>query len=128
LLSWLITATSADSKLRPIFRAAEAYKGLNSDQVKCAVEDTYSPVWKSPCRERDCFCANPQYISMEVDAGLAFHSDFLVPKPEVYSAENYNAIMMFFGNECGTFKVQTKAVVTQVISYTATLAQTRTTP
>lgn len=106
-LLWTITA-SANPQLRPVFRAAEAYNGLSSDQRKCAVDDTYAAVYKSPFKDKECFCASPQYMSDTVNECLVFYSDFLVPKPEVYSAENYNGIMMFFGNECGTFQVQTK--------------------
>ncbi|KAG7284514.1 hypothetical protein NEMBOFW57_010889 [Staphylotrichum longicolle] len=104
---WMITA-SANPQLRPVFRAAAAYNGLSSDQRKCAVDDTYAVVYKSACKDKDCFCASPQFMSDTADACLLFYSDFLTPHPEIYSAENYNSIMMFFGNECGTFQVQTK--------------------
>lgn len=107
IFSWIITV-SASSQLRPIFRAAEAYKGLTMDQRGCAVDDWYSAVYESRCSDKACFCANPQFISDEVDECLIYYSDYLIPKPELYSAENYNSIMMFFGNECGTFQVQTK--------------------
>ncbi|KAJ4307259.1 hypothetical protein N0V88_000641 [Collariella sp. IMI 366227] len=122
---WTITA-SANPQLRPVFRAAAAYNGLSSDQRKCAVDETYSAVYKSACKDKDCFCASPQFMSDTADACLLFYSDFLTPRPEVYSTENYNGIMMFFGNECGTFEVQTKSVATQSITYTAQLVQTKT--
>lgn len=144
---WTISA-SANPQLRPVFRAAAAYNGLSSDQRKCAVDDTYAVVYKSACKDKDCFCASPQFMSDTADACLLFYSDFLTPHPEIYSAENYNSIMMFFGNECGTFQVQTKvgwrpetrgesgrgladkgneqSVATQSITYTAVLAQTKT--
>jgi hypothetical protein len=107
ILLWTITA-SANPQLRSVFRSAAAYNGLGADQRKCAVDDTYAAVYKSPCKDKDCFCASPQFISDTADACLLFYSDFLTPKPEIYSTDNYNGIMMFFGNECGTFQVQTK--------------------
>ena len=110
VLSWVLVV-SANSQLRPIFKAAEAYGSLTPDQRDCGVDDTYSPVYKSPCKDKQCFCADPQYMSDTVDSCLIFYSDFLVPKPEIFSAENYNSIMMFFGNECGSFNVQTKVSV-----------------
>ncbi|KAK4120478.1 hypothetical protein N657DRAFT_155160 [Parathielavia appendiculata] len=127
LIAWFMTA-SVSSKLTPIFRAAEAYKGLSADQKMCAVDDTYSAAYKTRCDDKACFCANPQFISDTVDQCLIFYADFLVARPEVYSTENYNSIMMFFGNECGTFQVQTKTVATQSITYTSTLVQTKTQP
>ncbi|KAK3304688.1 uncharacterized protein B0T15DRAFT_537301 [Chaetomium strumarium] len=105
----------ARSELGVIFGHTEGYNQLNSNQRSCGVSSVYSPCYGSPCRDKSCFCANPQFISDETDKCM-IHYDFMYDG--MYSVDTYNGIMAFFGKECGTFEVQFKQVASESITYT----------
>ncbi|KAL2125723.1 hypothetical protein VTJ04DRAFT_2088 [Mycothermus thermophilus] len=73
----------------------------------------------STCKDKVCFCADPQWISDETDRCMLA----LGTIDGMYSADTYNGIMAFFANECGTFQAQFKSVASQSIVYSTVYAQ-----
>lgn len=110
----LLVVALADSTLRKMFTSSEAFGLLPFPQQECSAGDSLhgAVASSSPCKIKDCFCADPQFISDATERCTINLHEFngLEKYKNMYTAETYNGIMSFFANECGTFKVQTKVL------------------
>jgi len=98
---------AARSTLQVIFKNADAFQNLNEDQQKCGATSYDAAPYESQCEKKECFCANPQFMSDKTDECLIYYEGFTSQKG-IYNIDVYNGIMTFFANECGTFEVQSK--------------------
>jgi len=111
LLLLIVPVVLADIFVRNIFIAASDYKTLTIQQQICAAEDALRSVTvESPCKDKECFCADPQSMSDATDwCTITLHEFNGVRKYYgMHTAETYNGIMSFFASECGTFEVKFK--------------------
>ena len=99
-----IATVIARSEMTVIFKNTEGFKSLNENQQQCGITTVSSVCWMSTCKDKDCFRADPQFMSDTADECLVA----LGSMDGMYSVDTYNGIMAFFGNECGTFQVQFK--------------------
>lgn len=101
----LLAGVVARSDLCVIFRSAEGYQQLNSNQKRCGIDTFSSVCYVSTCKDKDCLCADPQFMSDHTDECMVKLDN---SRNGMYSVDTYNGIMAFFGTECGTFEVQFK--------------------
>ncbi|KAK0727486.1 hypothetical protein B0T26DRAFT_868773 [Lasiosphaeria miniovina] len=123
LAAWLLlllplsTAVHALASLAVIFESSTAWPALAAAPRACTTGG-WSAAVKSPCGDKECFCADAQFMADTTDECLSIRVSNIGDKT-AFSVQNYNAIMAFWGGECG-FKPQFKEAMTQKVTYTKT--------
>jgi len=103
LLQCVLMATASDVQV--MMQASDEYKKLTANQKQCAAGNILSVCRDTKCKDKDCFCADPQFMSDYTDTCMLYFGD---TNPTIYSIDTYNGIMVFFANECKTFTPQLK--------------------
>jgi hypothetical protein len=116
LVAFWAACTSGEINIVVLFESSEGWKTLTRTQQLCSTDSAWGGVVpRTNCKIKECVCGNPQMISDIVDKCLS-EMQAGVGNPGAFNIDNYNAVMHFFGGECG-FEVQQKVSKPSLMSH-----------
>lgn len=106
VLSLCISSVVGGMALSKLFKTADAWSALTTDQQSCTTGISSASRNTLRCEDKACFCPNRQWIADKTMDCVMWQGVMKDPLPA------YNGAMTFYANECG-FEPILKANITR---------------